>query len=230
MLDELRKSVNDAMYSCDAKMVTSSRGRLIAELKKNINELSKIESPTDEDKALLDSLVNEYNQEVHNHRVQVQARYSNEFIKEPFGFKDIFQIPKNVMLSAKSTVQCIEELKAAKTTKQKIFGTLEVIKAFGMTLATPVIALGKCLIDQWYVPLGALTILEATDSDFVRGVVEKTGLQDSPVVKGLDAIRENPIVKPIYNKFDEATDYLGDMLGITEENIPDASNVLKMTK
>lgn len=206
MLDELRRSVRESMTAGDSASLTRDRGRLISALEKEIDKLSSKEQLTEEETKLLESFKNELNSEIHNHRVQLQARYSNEFIRTRGTIDKIVEIPKNCGLALDATIQCIKELKNAKNNKQKIFRTLELAKQAGVTIATPVIAVGKCLLNYWYVPFAMLSFLKVTDSNLFREFIKNTNLNDTEFINNIDKIRDNFLVKPAYSVFDDVTD------------------------
>lgn len=210
MLDELRRQVLESMTARDSVSLTRNRGKLISALEKEIDKLSSKEQLTEEEGKLLESLKNELESEIHNHRVQLQARYSNEFIRTKGTVGKITEIPKNCGLALEATIQCMKELKDAKNNKQKIFRTLELAKQAGITVATPAITVGKCLLNYWYVPFALLSFLKLTDSDLFRGFIKLTNLEDTKFAEVLDSVRDNFFVKPAYSLFDQTTDALLD--------------------
>ena len=153
--DKLKIELEAAISSGNAKMITSIRGRLINSYKKEINELLKKESLTDEEKNKLESLRDNLKDQVNKHKVQLSSRYSNEFINKKTEFGTIFTMLPNALSIAINKVKtCISEVKESQNKKEETKNKMEALKSIGMLAATPVVYLGKFVLDKWYAVLG----------------------------------------------------------------------------
>lgn len=149
------------IYGKTPAEITAIRGRLIAKIKKEIKKIQKKENLSDEEKELIEQLEIRLNDLLHDHRVQIEDRYNKEFIKEKADLKSLITVlPKAVGLAVKKVGTCISELKQAKTNKNKIFKSLNVLKALGMLVATPVIYTVKFILNHWYLILLLLMLLK----------------------------------------------------------------------
>lgn len=211
MIEELKNELKAAIQSGQQKNVTHIRGKLIAAYKKKIKELEEKETLTAEEQIKLDTLKEELIKEVSEHKIQLDARYSNEVIREETSLTKITEVPKNVGIAIEKVKACIEDLKLAKTTKQKIFKALDLVKSAGMTVATPVVYTGKVALKYWYIPFAILSILKITDIEWLNKLAEKTNLPKG-VFGTLEDIRNAPVIKPIYDGFDNITDKGIDLL------------------
>lgn len=216
MIEELKNELRAAIQSGQQKNVTHIRGKLIAAYKKKIKELEEKESLTDEEQIKLNTLKEELIKEVSEHKIQLDARYSNEVIREETSLTKITEVPKNVGIAIEKVKACIEDLKLAKTNKQKLFKSLELVKSLGMVIGAPAIYAGKITLKAWYIPVIILSILKITDIEWLNTLAEKTNLPKG-LFGTLEDIRNAPVIKPIYEGFDEITDkgidFLRDTIG-----------------
>lgn len=211
MIEELRKKLIIAIQNGQQKNVTNIRGKLIKEYKKSIKKLEIKEGLTEEEKVKLSTLKEELQQEISEHKIQLDARYSNEVVREESSLIKIAEIPKNVGIAIEKVKACIEDLKLAKTNKQRIFKALELTKSLGLVVAAPVIYTGKVALKYWYVPFTILSVLKITDIEWLDEFLERFNIPKG-YFGTLEDIRNNPFVKPIYEGFDKATDKGIDLL------------------
>ena len=137
--------------------ITPVRGRLIKAYQKEIKKLSKNPYLTEDEKGKLEAYKLELEEETIKHKIQLSARYKNEFLeKKATPSTIVTTLPKAISLSAKKVATCIKDIKNGKNLKEKLKKTLDTAKALGLLVATPAIYVGKFLVDQWYILAGAI--------------------------------------------------------------------------
>lgn len=205
MIEELKKELISATQSNNQKSITMIRGRLISAYKKEIEKAESSQDNIDNKEEIITGLKTELEKQLNDHKIQLDARYSNEVINGETALSKIIEIPKHIGIAAEKVKTCITDLKLAQTTKQKVFKTFDLIKSAGMVLATPAIYVGKLALKHWYVPFAALSVLKITDIDWINDFAKNTNLPDN-ILTDLENIRNAPIIKPIYDTFDILTD------------------------
>ena len=91
------------------------------------------------------------NEELKQQGKKLDERYSKEFLDKKAGLSSVdTTLPTAVGLSVQKLSNTIREAKEAKTNRRKVAKTLESVKEAGVVLATPVIYLGKFVINNWY--------------------------------------------------------------------------------
>lgn len=224
MIEELNSQLRNFIQAGNQKSVTVTRGRLIKAYKKEIKELEAKADKTDDEIIKLEVLKTELQKQINAHKTQLDARYSNEFIKKEMSLSKITEIPKNVAIAAKKVKACIDDLKLAKTNKQRVFKTLELIKSLGMLPLTPAIYLGKLMLKHWYIPFSVLSVLKMTDIDLLNQFAKENSLAGK-MFGGLENVRNAPVIKPIYDGFDFVTDKAIDgLVGLKDNTVKGISS------
>ena len=153
--ETIKKALDNAILSNNQKEVTNLRGRLIKEYRKEIDTLLKDQDITEEEKQRLISLKEQLQEEIEKHKIQLSARYNNEFINKKTKFGNFVSVlPNAVSIAVEKVKTCIEERKAAKQNKDKTVSVMETLKSVGVLAATPFVYLGKFVLDQWYAVAG----------------------------------------------------------------------------
>lgn len=155
------------------KKITSDRGRLIRKIKSTIKKFNKQGELSEEDKGTVEKLEDTLRTELERHEAQLKSRYQKEFMKGTGKISGLVTtLPKGISIQFKRIVNSINELKSAKTMKEKFKDVFKVAKdtvAFG---ATPVIFAGKFVIDHWYL-LGLLLGLIPKVSELLKDIIGK---------------------------------------------------------
>ena len=89
--------------------------------------------------------------ELKEHKEVLSQRYSKEFLDKKgtlLGF--LTSLPKGIGLAIQGLANSIDELKQAKTNREKTQEMMNVLKASGKLIGTPVLYLGKFLANNWY--------------------------------------------------------------------------------
>lgn len=89
--------------------------------------------------------------ELKEHKEVLSQRYSKEFLDKKgtlLGF--LTSLPKGIGLAIQGLANSIDELKQAKTNREKTQEMMNVLKASGKLVGTPVLYLGKFLANNWY--------------------------------------------------------------------------------
>ena len=186
MIQKLEEELNNCH---ERETKTTIRGRLIQTIKEEI----KKEENHDKKEQLEEKL----KEVLKDQRQDLDERYKNEFLKEKTILGSaLTTLPKGVGLAAKKVVNTIEELKEAKTNKEKIFRTIDLIRSIGRTAITPVLYAGKFAIRHWYAFLIALGILDITDTKAFEKGMELLGKNpdNSKILEILQKVKENSIV------------------------------------
>lgn len=89
--------------------------------------------------------------ELKEHGKLLDARFSNEFLEKKGTLRGIVTVlPNALALSARKLGNTIRELKEAKTNKMRVAKSVQVLKDTGKMIATPVVYMGKFLVNNWY--------------------------------------------------------------------------------
>ena len=186
MIEELEEELKNCH---ERETKTAIRGRLIQALKAEIKK-----EENSEKKEKLEVHLKEV---LKDQRQDLDERYVNEFIKEKAILGSaITTLPKGVGLAVKKVSNTIEELKEAKTNKEKIFRTIDLIRSLGRTAITPVLYAGKFAIRHWYAFLIAIGILDVTDTNLFKKGMELFGknTENSKILEVLEKVKENALV------------------------------------
>ena len=186
MIEKLEEELNNCH---ERETKTTIRGRLIQAIKEEIKK-----EENSEKKEKLEVHLKEVLKE---QRKDLDERYINEFVKEKAILGSaITTLPKGVGLAVKKVSNTIEELKEAKTNKEKIFRTIDLIASLGKTAITPVLYAGKFAIRHWYAFLIAIGILDVTDTNlFKKGMdLLNKNTENSKILEVLEKVKENILV------------------------------------
>ena len=160
-LSKKKDDINKKEEKGDHKEATADSGRLIKKIKKEIKKIKEMPDVSGQDLENLEKLEIMLDEQLDWHKNQLSKRYKKEFIREDATFKAIITVlPKGVVLQAKRIVNCVNQLKEAKTNKERIFKVLELGKELGLFVATPVIFTAKFIIKHWYLLLLLLMLLK----------------------------------------------------------------------
>ncbi len=169
--EEKRELISDKDYlkimenSNNNAEITAIRGRIIKKIKNLIKRLEKKANKTQEEIELIEQLKNGLSIEVGKHKVQLHDRYLNEFIDKDMKFVDNFtMLPRGLSIQVKRVVNSINEIKTAKTFKEKVKGVVNTGKQLGLTVATPVVFAGKFMLEHWYLALLAFGLTKAKEA------------------------------------------------------------------
>ena len=204
MIEELE---NELHKNHELETKTALRGRLIQEIK---NELKK--ELSSEERLSLEVKLKEVLTE---HRKDLDERYKNEFIKEKTILgSSLTTLPKGIGLSVKRIQSTIEELKQAKTNKEKVFKAMEVLRSIGQTAATPILYAGKFAVRHWYLLLATLGILDLTDTKVFNKTMNILGkdTDNSKFLKVLEDVKQNILVEKTRDLEHKITEPIGEMI------------------
>ena len=121
-------------------------------------------------------------------------------------------LPAGVALQSKKVVNCINQLKEAKTNKERIFRVIELGKELGILALTPVIFTAKFIVKHWYLILLLLLLLKLPAFNFnpqdEKKPYEQTDPQYEPVtVDDLEEVKNpdfgkvpEPVRNPVIGK------------------------------
>ena len=208
----------------EPKTITAVRGRLITAINKEL----KRENLSEEERNALTEKKKLYIEEQKKH---LNERYVSEFLKDKAILGSIFTtLPKGMEISINKIKNTIEELKDAKTNKEKVFGFIDMIKSIGQTALTPFIYAGKFAIRHWYAVLISLGILDLTDTSVFKNVAKFFGKDEtnSMLLGFLDNVKKDPIVSATRNVEHKVTDKIGeaiaDKIGNPLQGVADGIN------
>lgn len=146
LLQERKEELATAMKRNVPKEITKARGRYIKELKSAIKK--------EEDASRKEELQNELGQALDAHKEQIADRYTKEYCKQKKTFKALITaLPKGIALSIKKVAATINELKLAKTGKEKFYKGIETLKEALIAVGTPVDFTVRFAINHWYLLL-----------------------------------------------------------------------------
>jgi prefoldin subunit 5 len=189
-LKKLKSELEAYLEAGSSKDITKARGRLIECYKKEINKLLKKNDLSDEEQTNLVTMKEGLEEEIRKHKIQLDSRYSNEFLRKKAGVSSIVDsFPNAISISADKVKTCISDLKNAKDNKEKSIKRVEVLKSLGMLAGTPIVYLGKFALDQWYAiaGIGAIWYIKENPEkviDFIKDKFgEETGLTANAILK-----------------------------------------------
>ena len=152
MIKEWELEINKAKESKNQSIITRTRGRIINKIKREIKNLKKKNDNNSEDIDQIKKMEEYLELSLDDHKNQLSSRYRKEFIDKEAKLHSIVTVlPKALVLSIKKINTCINELKEAKTNKEKFFGSIEVLKSLGIVVATPGILATKLAVKYWYI-------------------------------------------------------------------------------
>lgn len=158
--EQLEAELKKSMEKESPKDITVKRGRLIRKIQAEIKKIKSCDNLSAEDSENLKKLEELLDNEIDNHRHQLKERYKNEFLDKKATIRAIFTVlPKGLGLQVKKISNCINELKQAKSNKERIFGVVDLAKSLGLLVATPVIFTAKFIVEHWYLLLLLLLLL-----------------------------------------------------------------------
>lgn len=159
-LEDEKITVEDLTVDNSAAKITAKRGRIIKKIKGLIKKLEKQENLTEEQKEILENLKQSLDGELYKHKLQLKDRYNKEFIHGSAKLKGIVTtLPKGIGIQCKRILNTIDELKSAKTMREKFKKSMTVLKDAGVLLATTPIFVGKFAIEHWYVVLFLISLI-----------------------------------------------------------------------
>lgn len=148
----LRDTAEGIEIKYTGKKLTAARGRLIRKIESAINKVKSLEKMSQSDHELSLKLEDLLREQLKKHKEQIDQRYSDEFLHKKATISTIItSLPKGVALQVRCISTCIDELKEAKTNKERFLGSVELLKSLGMTAATPIIYTVKFMVDHWYI-------------------------------------------------------------------------------
>jgi len=216
MIERLENQIETATKAGLKDKVTVFRGRLIRELKCEINKL-KDKGPSNE----LTELQSKLDENIRIHDEQLAARYKDEFLNKDANLESLVtMLPKGVALSVERVLSSINNLKISKSSKEKIYNALNVAKSVGLVGLTPIIYGTKFAVHHWYVFLAALGILKLTDFELVDKVTDNIKFGDVAVGDVLDDIKSMPVVKQGL----DGMDYVGEKI-FNNTSVEDLKNI-----
>ena len=154
-LNKLKSELKAYQEAGNAKDITKARGRLIECYKRKINKLLKKRELTAEEQSNLLIMKDELEEQIKKHKLQLDARYSNEFLHKKAGVLSMINVlPNAVSIAVDKVKACISDLKNAKDNKEETSKRMNVLKSLGVLVGTPFVYLGKFALDQWYAIAG----------------------------------------------------------------------------
>ncbi len=151
-ITSLKKQLEVALQTGNQKNITTLRGRLIKRYKE---ELEKYYEKTDlsiEEKQNLEEIEKEFKVLLYKHKLQLDARYREEFIDKRADVMSLFTVlPNSIGLAVQKVKTCIDQMKLANSNRKKSKEVFDVVKALGLLVSTPVLYLGKFALNQWYI-------------------------------------------------------------------------------
>ena len=153
--------INELEEKGNSKEATAASGRIIRQIKEEIRNIKGTENVNAQDLEVLEKLEVALDNQLEWHKNQLAGRYKNEFSKKPATVGAIFTaLPKGIAIQAQKVVNCINQLKEAKTNKERIFKVLEIGKEIGALVLTPVTFTARFIVKHWYLLLLLLLLLK----------------------------------------------------------------------
>lgn len=209
MIEKIEEMEKELLKTHEPEVKTAIRGRIILKIK----EFLKNPEITEEEKNTLEEKQKNHLKEQRKH---LDNRYVNEFLKDKAVVGSMFTtLPKGVKISVERIKNSIEELKQAKTNKEKIFKVLGLMRSITQTVLTPVVYGGKFLLRHWYAVLISLGILELTDTGIFKKIMEFFGKneENSDFLKTLADVKKAPGVSQVRNLTQEFKNLIYDHFG-----------------
>ena len=158
-LEKETKKINKLENKGNHKEATVRSGRLIRKIKEEIEKI-KQENLNAKDLDNLEKIEILLDEQLEWHKTHLKSRYKKEFLDEEATFKAIITVlPKGIGIQTKRVVNCINQIKEAKSNKERIFKILELGKEMGVLVLTPVTFTVKFIIKHWYLLLLLLSLL-----------------------------------------------------------------------
>ncbi len=150
-IKKLEKELERAIEKKDDKEIIHLRGQIIKELSQRIK--------AEKDPIKKEELEKQKRDYIDEHKKLINKKYKTDYSDKKKNIKGIVTVlPKGVALAFKKVAVTIEELKLAKTTKQKAYGMLETIKSTLQLLGTPIDFTIRFAVNHWYLALLLLTL------------------------------------------------------------------------
>lgn len=197
----LEEQLKQAIEKEKASDITVKRGRLIRKIQAEIKKIKSTDKLSEADFENLNKLENLLSDEIDNHKHQLSTRYKKEFLDKKATVRAIFTtLPKGMGLQIKKISNCINELKQAKSNKERIFGVVDLAKSFGMLVATPVIFTVKFVVQHWYLLLLLLLLLPNLKLPNFKNIKEKKdNYQKQPEPEFEEVYELEPSVEKVPN-------------------------------
>lgn len=150
---ELRGAYKNAIKKLGGKKNLDENGELRKEYIKYIDEeitnlLKKSELNTEE-KNYLALLEKEFSQLVKQYKINLDNRKKDNLSQTGNNLvSTVIKLPKGCLLAIKKIEVCIKDVRNAKNNKEKTMKIMEVAKASGSLLTTPIVYLGKWAINS----------------------------------------------------------------------------------
>ena len=196
---QLEDDLKRAMEKEKPRDITVKRGRLIRKIQAEIKKIKNSSNITESDKESLKKLEELLENELDNHKRQLSTRYKYEFLDKKATVSAIFTVlPKGLGLQVKKINNCINELKQAKSNKERIFGVVDLAKSLGMLVATPIVFTAKFIVQHWYLLLLLLLLLPKMElSKFQKQKDnQKTDPEPEPELVSEPEIESVPKIEP----------------------------------
>ncbi|MBQ6135162.1 MAG: hypothetical protein IJI60_02470 [Bacilli bacterium] len=186
-LERLQDELEEAKKKNNEKELLHIRGQIIKELNYQIK--------SEKDPAKKEELEELKKKTLEDHKELINKKYKDDYTKKKKTFAGIVTVlPKGIALAFKKVAATIEELKLAKTTKEKTDGILETLKDSVELIGTPVDFSIRFAVNHWYLLLLLLSIkLPIIDNiPFFKNIKNKLGnnIKNMEVVATLEGILE----------------------------------------
>lgn len=145
-LEELQRKLEKEKKQNNEKEMIHIRGQLIKELNYRI----KIEKDLEKKQELEDLK----QKTLADHKELINKKYKDDYVKKKKTFAGIVTVlPKGIALAFKKVAATIEELKLARTTKEKTKGIEEALKDSLQLIGTPIDFSLRFAVNHWYLLL-----------------------------------------------------------------------------
>ena len=186
-LEKLQDELEEAIKKNNEKEMLHIRGQIIKELNYQIK--------SEKNHAKKEELEELKKKTLEDHKELINKKYKDDYTKKKKTFAGIVTVlPKGIALAFKKVAATIEELKLAKTTKEKTDGILETLKDSVELIGTPVDFSIRFAVNHWYLLLLLLSIkLPIIDNiPFFKNIKNKLGnnIKNMEVVATLEGILE----------------------------------------
>lgn len=151
-ITSLKQELEIELQKGNQKNITTLRGRLINKYKIELKKYyEKADLSTDEQQKL-EVLQNELKVLLYKHKLQLDARYREEFIDKKADILSLFTVlPNSIGIAIQKVKNCIDQMNVSNTNRKKNKEVFDVVKSLGVLAATPVLYLGKFALNQWYI-------------------------------------------------------------------------------
>ena len=173
-LEKEIQRINELEEKGKSKQATVASGRIIRKIKDEIKKIKNAEEANSSDLDYLEKLEIALDEQLEWHKNQLSNRYKKEFSQKPATVKAIITaLPKGIGIQAKKVVNCINQLKEAKTNKERIFKIIELGKEIGVLALTPVTFTVRFIVKHWYLLLLLLLLLRLPGFNFGKNPSEE---------------------------------------------------------